>query len=259
MNTPNQLTFELDHSDVSISASEAFWDSRLFGYPVVSIEEFQIKRPDWDVTAFAGFESWLDNHRVGLVSARLGHEKLHESMFLEQHGFNFVEMVLHPHWNQIQTTHYPGNSLSILPATLEDLPEIQSIAQSTFGFERFHVDPRLSSDLGDQRYGNWVVSALNHPAQKLLKITDQGRLVAFFVIEERHGQSVYWHLTAVSKKFQRMGYGHRAWTAMLKYHQEAGLESVATTIAARNTPVLNLYSQLQFKFSSPHMTFHLHR
>jgi len=259
MSTPIQLLYKLDHSDINISASEAFWDSRLFGYPVVSIEGFQIKRSDWDGTAFAGFESWLDVHRVGLVSARLGHEKLHESMFLEQHGFKFVEMVLHPHWDQVQTTHYAVDSLSILPATLDDLSGIQAIAQSAFGFERFHVDPRLSSDLGDQRYGNWVASALNHPTQKLLKIMDQGCLVAFFVIEGRSDQSVYWHLTAVSKNFQGKGYGLRVWTAMLKYHQEAGFKSVATTIAARNTPVLNLYSKLQFKFSPPEMTFHLLR
>lgn len=259
MKAQRQLTYELDQSEVSISAAEALWDSKLFGFPVISIVEFQIKTADWDGSAFVGFESWLENHQVGLVSARLGHKKLYESMFLEQHGFRFVEMVLHPYWDRIQSTQYPVDSLSILPATVDDLPAIQIIALTAFGFERFHIDPRLSSKLGDQRYGNWVASALNHPTQKLLKILDEHRLIGFFLIEESSDQSVYWHLTAVSKEFQRMGYGHRVWTAMLKYHQQAGFLSVATTIAARNTPVLNLYSKLQFKFSTPNMTLHLVR
>ena len=38
--------------------------------------------------------------------------------------------------------------------------------------------------------------------------------------------------------------------------QDLNFEKVETTIAARNTPVLNLYSKLNFRFHEPEMTFH---
>jgi hypothetical protein len=43
---------------------------------------------------------------------------------------------------------------------------------------------------------------------------------------------------------------------MLARHLGEGVGKVSTTIAARNVPVLNLYSSLRFRFAPPEMTFH---
>lgn len=241
----------------SLEASEATWDTKIYGFPVVSVSKFTIeanKTADYSCET-AHFQAWLQEHGIGLVSVRLGHECLRESMVLESMGFRFIEMVLHPTINLLQSTYYPDDTLSISFAQAEDLPSIQGIAQSAFGYERLHVDPRIDASKGNIRYGNWVLSALNHPRQRLLKITDGNRLLAFFVIEV-DGKNVYWHLTAVSPDLHGQGYGYRVWLAMLKFHRLLGCNYVSTTISARNTPVLNLYSKLNFKMAPPEMTFH---
>jgi RimJ/RimL family protein N-acetyltransferase len=177
-------------------------------------------------------------------------------MFLEAHGFRFIEMVLHPRLAGLSALALPEDDLQIMPAGAADLPGLVAIAEQAFTHERYHVDPRLDPRLGDRRYGRWVRSSLDHPTQRLLKVLDAERVIALFLVEKRTDGSAYWHLTAIAPEWQGQGYGRRVWQAMLRRHQAEGCESVTTTISARNTPVLNLYAQLGFRFLPPEMTFH---
>lgn len=246
----------VDTPNLRLSAQLAPWDSVIHGNPVGQIQHIEVLNERDSVVDYAQYENWRDAQNVGLVSCRISHDRLRESMFLEQKGFRFIEMVLHPRLDGLQQWQTEIDTLLITPAEASDLESLQDIAQHAFGFERFHVDPRLNPRLGDQRYGRWVKNSLNHESQRLIKVLDGERLIAFFVIECGKDQSVYWHLTAVAPKWQGQGYGRRAWRAMLQYHKMEGYHAVATTISARNTPVLNLYSQLQFRFTPPEMTFH---
>src|SRR5690606_27936358 len=97
----------------------------------------------------------------------------------------------------------------------KDLEEIVEVAGGAFGNERFHVDPRLPSRLGDLRYQNWVRCSLEHPTQRLHAVREGGQLVAFFVTEQLSDGTYYWHLNAVAPKRQGKGYGLRAWRAMM--------------------------------------------
>lgn len=252
----NPLEFHLETSFLRLSAKEAPWDSAVYGMPVVQIEDIEILDQDGAGADYRRYETWISAEDVGIVSCRLAHDRLRDSMFLESCGFRFVEMVLHPRLDSLQSQQFPRDDLLIAPAAEADLMALQDIAENAFGVERYHVDPRLSPRQGDQRYGRWVRNSLHHPSQRLLKVLDGDRLIALFLIAMRSDQSVYWHLTAIAPKWQGQGYGRRVWVAMLNDHKSQGCQSVSTTISARNTPVLNLYSQLQFRFSPPEMTFH---
>jgi RimJ/RimL family protein N-acetyltransferase len=76
------------------------------------------------------------------------------------------------------------------------------------------------------------------------------------VTENQPDGLCYWHLTAIAPAFQGRGYGKRVWREMLHFHQREGMKQIATTIAARNTPVLNLYASLGFRFQPPEITLH---
>jgi RimJ/RimL family protein N-acetyltransferase len=138
----------------------------------------------------------------------------------------------------------------------EDLEEIVEVAGGAFRNERFHVDPRLPSRLGDLRYQNWVRSSLEHPSQRLHAVREGAELVAFFVTEQLADGTCYWHLNAVAPQRQGRGYGLRAWRAMMNQARLEGATRVRTSIVARNHRVLNLYARLGFSFPAPSMTFH---
>lgn len=247
--------FALDKPSLKLLAGAVPWDSAVFGFPVAQIHTLDLIEPIGATSEYDAFRRWLDAEGIRIVSCRLPHDRLRESMFLESHGFRFVEMVLHPKIDNIQALDLPEENLTVASASKADVPELAEIAERAFSHERYHVDPRLNRKLADVRYGRWVKNSLDHLTQRLLKITDGGRLLAFFLVELQD-RSAYWHLTAVAPEWQGRGYGLRIWQAMIRHHRAEACQQVATTISARNVAVLNLYAKLNFRFTPPEMTFH---
>jgi len=255
MAPPND-SISIESIGLSLKASIVPWDTEIFQYPVAQIDRINISDQKLFAKEYRRFESWRDANNLGLISCRLGHNQLRETMLLEENEFRFIEMVLHPKLESLDELDIPHQCLEVIPADQHDLCAIRIIAESAFNNERFHVDPRLDPHCANLRYGRWISNSLEHPRQRLLKIIDDGKLVGFFIVELKEDRSVYWHLTAVSPQYQGKGYGRMTWLAMLQYHQQNGQTSVSTTISARNTVVLNLYSSLDFRFLPPEMTFH---
>jgi RimJ/RimL family protein N-acetyltransferase len=250
------LRGSIDTGAIGLSWSEAQWDSAVFGYPVVQISRIEA-RDGAAAADLAPFVAARAAGGVGLASCRLSCERLRESMLLEEIGFCFIEMVYQPEFGDLQSAG-PGDAqgLEVVRAGAAQLAEIVAVAGAAFGNERFHVDPRLSSRLGDLRYQNWVRSSLDHPTQRLYAVCEGGQLVAFFVTELLVDGTCYWHLNAVAPARQGRGYGMRAWRAMMHQARVDGASRVRTSIVARNHRVLNLYARLGFNFPAPSMTFH---
>lgn len=246
----------LEKPSLSLEWTEAPWDSALFGFPVLQIGRIEARGPAADKD-FAEFEAYRDRLECGLVSCRLPHERLKESMLLEARGFRFIEMVYHPEMENLQAYDVGApTGLVVVRGDRSDLPAVQEIAERAFRNERFHMDPRLDSAMGDRRYRNWATSSFSHPSQELHCIRDDERVRAFFVTEMFADGTCYWHLNAVAPDAQGKGYGWRAWRAMMQVAKDAGAKRIRTCIAARNHRVLNLYCRLGFRISPPQMTFH---
>ena len=178
-------------------------------------------------------------------------------MMLEQLGFKFIETVYQPELNLLKLQPQESQpALHVQRATSSDLPDVLEIAGSAFANERFHVDPRIGPDIGNQRYQNWAANALEHDTQRLDVVRDGDIIVAFFVTEILDDGTCYWHLNAVAPECQGRGYGRRVWNAMLEEARQHGASRVKTSVVARNFRVMNLYAQLGFRLSAPKMTFH---
>ena len=246
----------IDTVSLKMTWAEAPWDSVIFGYPVLQVSSIEVFGPSAADT-IVQFEIARDACGSKMVSCRMPHDRLGESMLLESIGFRFIEMIYHPELERLQTcVAFSGHGLTVALAEQADIPTIMAIAGVAFRNERFHVDPRLPSNLGDQRYQNWARSAINHPTQRLYVVRDGRSTIAFFVTENLDQDTCYWHLNAVAPEVQGRGYGKRAWQAMLGQAQSDGAKRVQTSIVARNHRVLNLYARLGFNFSPPMMTFH---
>ena len=248
--------FEITTETLQIRASNVHWDTSAFGFNVAQINLIEIFGHTKEIIGWQHFQDWLDSNSIHLVSCRLPHNHLKESLFLESQEFRFIEMVLHPHVNNLQQLSIPNDGLIIVPANETDIPNLVFIAEHAFNYERYHVDPRLEKKPADLRYGKWVENSFHHATQRLFKILNDKHLLGFFIVEYDEKKSIYWHLTAISPQWQGMGYGLRVWRAMLKHHQKEGYDSITTTISARNSAVLNLYAKLNFRFLPPDMTFH---
>jgi len=246
----------LESDALSLAYFHVPWDSEIFGFPVAQIAEIRVNDPIRAAAELQPFLAWLEQENIHLASCRMPFDRLRESMLLEQAGFRFVEMAIHPHLAKLQAYPCSDQGLCVERATDADLPGIEAIAAHTFGYERYHADPRLDHALADERYRIWVNNSNLHPSQRLYKICEGEDLVAFFVTENKPDGLCYWHLTAVAPAFQGRGYGKRVWRQMLHLHQQEGMERIGTTIAGGNVPVLNLYASLGFRFQTPDVTLH---
>lgn len=234
------------------------WDTAACGFPVAQLTAISVTDGSQPTAAegWRVFEDWRDRMSAGLVSCRLPENRLRESIWLEDAGFRFVEMVMQPETLLARTPGIEDPSLEISVAGSGDLDGIGHIAEHAFVTDRFSLDFRLPPAASGRRYRHWVESVPDHATQRLLKVEEHGCLVGFFVVEPQAGGTCHWHLTAVAPNYQRQGYGKRIWRAMLARHRREGLERVLTTIAVRNAPVVNLYAGLGFRFHPPQMTLH---
>jgi GNAT superfamily N-acetyltransferase len=232
------------------------WDTAAFGFPVAEIARFELGADGRAAGLLQELDAWCAERDVRLVSCRLDHARLRESIALEGLGFRFIEMVHGPFLQGLDGVAAPRHRIVVDEATVGDLAAIEEVAADAFTTGRFLLDPRLDPAASRRRYASWVRSSLDHPSQVLLRARIDGQLVGFFIVEDRVDRSVYWHLTAVAPGRQGQGIGRSLWQTMLLRHRDAGATSVQTTISAHNAPVINLYARLGFSFGSPRMTFH---
>lgn len=205
---------------LQISCSLVPWDTAAFGFPVAQITKLEVRDHRKASQEYKKVRDWLDNLNIRILSCRLPHDCLRESMFLEAQGHRFIEMVLHPCLSNLHLRKLPIDTLNITPAKEAELHVLSAIAERAFHFERFHSDPRLDPHMGNVRYARWVRNSLDHPTQRLLKIEDGNNIVAFFLVEMSSSLEAYWHLTAVAPEWQGRGYGKRVWRSMLRHHRK---------------------------------------
>ena len=233
------------------------WDSAAFGFGVGQILALQVIDPAADCAeAFASFERWRDAEAIELVSCRLHHLQLHESMLLESRGFRFIELVYHPRFDTVASFDGVDEGIHVSAASEADLPVLEGIARSAFSTGRYELDHRLPATAGRERYASWVRSSLADSTQRVLKAEENGAIVGFFIVETRPDRGCRWHLTAIANEHQGRGVGKRVWRAMLGLHRAEGITVVDTVVSAHNLAVLNLYAGLGFRLREAEMTFH---
>ena len=233
------------------------WDTQIFEFTVAQIGGLDLGSPGTpSAPLMEAFDAWCAEHAVRLVSCRIDHTRLRESMVLEAHGFRFVEMVYEPRLEDVRSVAPPRHLIEVTEATVADLPAIEAIAASAFTTGRFLLDARLPPELSNRRYASWVRNSFETPEQTVLTASLDGALVGFFIVERRPLDHVYWHLTAVAPAWQGKGIGLSLWRTMLRRHADDGAASVGTTISGHNLAALNLYARLGFAFTSAQMTFH---
>jgi ribosomal protein S18 acetylase RimI-like enzyme len=246
----------LESAGAVLECSIVPWDTETFGFPVAQIGRVELGQDAEPTELLDAFEAWCAGHDVRLISCRLDHLQLRESMALEERGFRFVEMVYGPRFDSFEAIAAPRRDLQVAEATPADLAGIEDIAYSAFTTGRFLLDARLAPDLSRRRYATWVRTSFESPGHTILKAEADGDLVGFLIVEHRPDQSVYWHLTAIAPEWQGVGMGMSLWQAMLLRHRAEGASFVETTISGHNLPIINLYARLGFSFASAQMTFH---
>ena len=234
------------------------WDTEILGCPVAEISNIEVIDTRKADTHFAKFQNWCKLNNIRLCSCRINSDHLTESFFLQDHGFRFIELNYRPEFSGVQQGQRPIEAIEIVPAQAEDQEALAHIAFRVLRHGRFHQDPLLGRQIGNTRYKFWLLNSFSNPVQFVFKCMVDGKIAGFFVVEYPEEKSCHWSLNGLAPEYVGRIMGTQIWKAMMRFHQNEGMESVVTSISSHNTPAFNLYVKLGFRFPLPQVTYHWH-
>jgi len=253
----NSSMFRFKNRDVLIEAHETPWDTKVLGFPAGRITKFHGRDIAGTKIAFKALFSWASLNGIDFLSCRLNSFQLHESFALESGGFRFVETLLHPYFDVDDGRGTVNGEIEIQEAGNHEVSFFSDMAAKSFTFERFHADFRVSDYAANQRDANWITNSRENDKLKLYKVQLYGgEIIGFFLVSYGEFRIANWELTAIFPEFQGRGYGRLTWNSFIALHRQEGMARITTSITARNSKVLSLYSSLGFRFSTPETTFH---
>ena len=235
------------------------WDSAIFEFPVASFRAGigDINHEQID-TFRSGFANWTRAHHITLCSTTLAPTHSFWRQALTQAGFEFVDLALQVTLS-LSGAKLPSVRSQLRPALPKDYARIETIAATSFAHGRYHADPRFPQELADRRYLQWVRNTLQNP----------GKADHVYVLEQDGGVAGFYHVTiendisdlrlaALASDLKGTMLGVELYSAMLQELRRKNVRKVVTSISALNYNIVNLYSMLGFRFSSPEITYHWH-
>ena len=236
------------------------WDSDIFGFPVAQYRIGSDRIDESQTGALSeSLHSWLRRNDVALCSCAIPASNAFWKTHLPRLGFQWTDLGLKVTLNGLNKAPLRPARVTLRKAVASDSDAIGVIAGQAFHHGRYHADPAFPSELADLRYRQWAISALtgNKPGEHLYVMGEPGNVQGFYhvIVDESVSDLL---LAAVAPKLQGTMLGFDLYLAVLHTLKEIGVRKVESTISAMNTPVMNVYSMLGFRFSAPEVIYHWH-
>jgi len=140
-------------------------------------------------------------------------------------------------------------------ARREDAEAVAQIGASTFRFDRFHADARVSDQAADRLKGAWARNAVEGRADAVFVAEDDGRIAGFNACLLREDAVI--DLIGVAKDMQGKGIGRDLVRTSLSYYAGKAARMIVGTQSA-NHASLALYQSAGFRVDNSAFTLHLH-
>jgi RimJ/RimL family protein N-acetyltransferase len=236
------------------------WDSDIFGFPVAQYRIGSDRIEEYRTDALnESLLSWLHRNDVALCSCAVPASNAFWRTYLPRLGFEWVDLVLRVTLNGLNKASLRPARFTLRKAVPGDAVAIAAIAGQAFVHGRYHADPRFPNDLANQRYSQWATNALarSNSGEYLYVMGEPGKVQGFyhFTVDESVSDL---RLAALAPELQGTMLGFDLYLAVLHTLKELGVRRVVSTISGTNTPVMNVYSMLGFRFSDPEVIYHWH-
>jgi hypothetical protein len=255
-----QLEFEELSANPAMGAAAVIpWDGAIFGFPVAFFRPGPGELNSDQVDTFRRvFADWMQSKSVAVCASTLAPTQSGWRQVLPQAGFEFVDVSLQVTLN-LSSAKLPPVRSHLRLALPEDHPAIEVIAAGSFSHGRYHADPRFPKHLADRRYFHWVHNVLSNPSDgdRMYVLELGGRVGGFHhvVIE---GDKCDMRLAAVAEDLKGTMLGAELYAAPLHELRSQNVRRVVSSLSATNHNVINLFSMLGFRFSSPEIIYHWH-
>jgi ribosomal protein S18 acetylase RimI-like enzyme len=213
-----------------------------------------IERIPWDCAALgcdafelshAGLEVMAQVKAPGHYTVRISPQA--SSELLSRNGFYYCDTLIEPYCRPADIKVSRNSSAGFTVSPL--LEPLAAICRGAFRHGRFHRDFNVERRLADLRYENWLRTL--HAAGKVYGLTWDGEIAGFIAHE---GGKLILH--ALGERHRGRGLARPLWGAVCEDLARQGTTELTSSISAANTPALNLYASLGFRFRNPVDVYH---
>ena len=213
-----------------------------------------IERIPWDCAAL-GCDAFELSHAAPEAMAQIkapGHytvrvDPLASKEILLANGFYYCDTLIEPYCRSADIRGFRHSSAGF--TATPSLGGLVAICRGAFRHGRFHRDFNVERRLADLRYENWLRAL--HEAGKVYGLTWEGEVAGF--IAHEGGKLV---LHALGERHRGRGLAKHLWSAVCEDLARQGVAELSSSISAVNTPALNLYAALGFRFRNPVDVYH---
>lgn len=244
--------------DCMASLAPIPWDSELFGVNIYSLSDIQYPQDNNLRGLLRSVDVEARSLNVELMITRVNQSELVLVNALEEYGFRYIETNYKP-FLCLEGITYPLNKdWFIVEATPNDVVTLSRQIKDMFKYGRYHQDLRISNDLADRRYQNWLLNAEKNAAQRVYICSDMknAQPIAFFVVEEQDGKEVFLSLVGMMEHYRGRGLSKDVWKTFIMFLKQIGITKISTSISSHNLAIFNLYTSMGFVFPEPELTLH---
>lgn len=244
-----------EHKYGIIEYHDTPWNSRVIGGDSLEIDSV-MPEEGYGALLLEDFSSFMAKEGYRLFSVRIdANEQGLKKMYAEA-GFHVVEHTLEAVSNRLDTGRL-ALFADRFPVAIEDyceddITQLKEIARSEFRFGRFFEDPFIDAEMAQRRNDLWIEDLVRQGAT--IKVSrKEGRVIGFIAYFLRDGK-VNLVLGGVRSEFRFFAYSF--WTRVLLSLKD--FSEIRTLISSSNLNVINLYSNLGFRFDNPQFGLHKH-
>jgi L-amino acid N-acyltransferase YncA len=243
------------------------WDTEHFGFGVAILEHIipfsdsAVERFEITKKLMENVNLWLNENKIDFISARVPSLDLSVIQGAEEEGFRFIESWVYSKFN-LKEFVKPAHIPNLRYARAEDKALMLEYSKGAFVTQRFHADPRFSTQKADELYEKWVASAFEDPTQQIAVLDVEEKPAAFMIYYQQTTAGVeaakyaMWKFTVIDPAMRGKGVGKVFFDALKAHHQAEGSEFIESGVTLRNLPSMNLHNSLNFKIISSLTTLH---
>lgn len=235
------------------------WDSETFGIPIHELSLTGTGCADLD-RHLPGLLEHLRATSPCLMSAKLPVGGIDVTRTLTQHGFYLVEVGIELGIEFEQLRRYwtdRPTGLVYRDASADDIAVLREIAKTGLAYDRFHMDPNISSEKASQRFQTWVERGVVEGDPTLLFTREaDGRAIGFFQYRPWPRGIAYMSLASVRGEFRSTGLGMMMVERSLVEIAERGFRGAVARSTLNNLDVIRMCSALGFQTRDCSYTFH---
>ncbi len=242
--------------------SRSIWDEESFEFPVYQLHAEQALPGDLE----QHLPGWLGGLATGaeakLVFCKLRCHDIRRIRCLCEVGFYYVESIasLRGRFSSPAEPLYSTEDFRVRRATPEDLARLGEIAETSFRFDRFHLDPHLPSDFADRRMRRWIERDLSTGERvDVCYQATASEPVGFISYTQVDPTTLRIGLVAVDPKLHFTTAADTLCRESFRLAGEAGFAEFVTNVSLNNLTSLNLCQSLGGRIREVNVCLHWFR